>query len=457
MGAKTVFTCQNCGTQFAKWAGKCTECGDWNSLVEETLSIPSGKAARRSPTRLAMAELSCPAKDFPRIRTGISELDRVCGGGLVPGAAILIGGDPGIGKSTILLQALAHMASNGYRCAYFSGEESVNQIRLRARRLGISEAPVQIAATTDALAVANEIISVDGPQIVVVDSIQTLGVANLESAPGTVSQVRAVAAEIGASAKARNAVVLFVGHVTKDNALAGPMALAHQVDAVITFHGDGHHQYRILRAEKNRFGAANEIGVFEMTDAGLVPVANPAGVFISDRQTDIAGSAVTVAIEGTRPLLVEVQALVNPSAFAAPQRAAIGFDRGRLSMILAVLEARCGMAIGTNDIYVNVAGGFKIQEPAADLAVAAAIVSSVSSLPLPADAVFFGEIGLGGEIRPVSQADLRFREAVKLGFPKAYAPCRRKSDVPSGINLMSQNQLVSLVRQFPGVEDSKAA
>ena len=429
--AESRFVCQSCGAVHSKWAGKCDECGAWNTLVEEASrnSAPKGLGGGKGGRPLAFVGLQGDAQATARRASAIAEFDRVCGGGLVPGSALLIGGDPGIGKSTLILQAMAALAAgkSGQRlnCAYVSGEESLDQVRLRARRLGVADAPVQLAAATSIRDIAASLDRPDTPQIVAIDSIQTMYLDNLDSAPGTVSQVRASAQELIRLAKTRGFTLLLVGHVTKEGMIAGPRVLEHMVDTVLYFEGERGHQFRILRAVKNRYGPTDEIGVFEMTDAGLAEVPNPSALFLGDRQREVAGSAVFAGIEGTRPMLVEIQALVAPSALGTPRRAVVGWDGNRLAMVLAVLEARCGIAIGANDIYLNVAGGLRIAEPAADLAVAAALVSALAHEPVPADMVVFGEIGLSGEVRPVSQAEARLKEAEKLGFASALMPPRR--------------------------------
>jgi DNA repair protein RadA/Sms len=425
---QTRYVCQSCGAVHTKWNGKCDACGAWNTLAEEAVRT-APKALGGSRGKLTFVALDGAHEQAPRRLTGVNEFDRVCGGGLVPGSALLVGGDPGIGKSTLLLQAAAALAQGkaGQKldCAYISGEESLDQVRMRAERLGIRGAPVQLAAATSIRDIAGALDRADAPHFVVVDSIQTMYLDQLDSAPGTVGQVRASAQELIRLAKARGFTVMLVGHVTKDGLIAGPRVLEHMVDTVLYFEGERGHQFRILRAVKNRFGPTDEIGVFEMTDAGLAEVPNPSALFLGDRQTPVAGAAVFAGVEGTRPMLVEIQALVAPSAYGTPRRAVVGWDGGRLAMVLAVLEARCGVEFGARDIYLNVAGGLRIAEPAADLAVAAALVSALTFEPVPADSVVFGEIGLSGEVRPVGQSDARLKEAAKLGFVSALVPPRR--------------------------------
>src|SRR5690349_2049160 len=373
----------------------------------------------------------------PRLLTGIAEFDRVCGGGLVPGSTILVGGDPGIGKSTILLQAAAALAAGGATAAYITGEEAIDQVRLRAERLAVAASPVRLAAAASVRDIVAALDEADAPGLVVVDSIQTMYLDTLDSAPGTVSQVRGAAQELIGLAKRRGMTVVLVGHVTKEGLIAGPRVLEHMVDTVLYFEGERGHQFRILRAVKNRFGATDEIGVFEMGDRGLAEVPNPSSLFLADRAvadpeadpdnpeeaaSRMAGAAVFAGIEGTRPVLVEVQALVAPSPFGTPRRAVVGWDANRLAMLTAVLDARCGLSVGPNDIYLNIAGGLRIAEPAADLAVAAALISALTEIPVPHDIVVFGEIALSGRVRPVAHADIRLKEAAKLGFAEAWVP-----------------------------------
>jgi DNA repair protein RadA/Sms len=448
--ATTLYVCQSCGASHPKWAGKCDACGAWNSLVEEAAAAPTGgRQATRRGRSVAFVELDGKADSAPRRLIGIGELDRVIGGGLVAGSAILIGGDPGIGKSTLLIQALAKLASGGARVAYISGEESIDQVRLRARRLGIAAAPVELATATS---VADIVPALDGGRadVVVIDSIQTMYVDQLDSAPGTVAQVRASAQELIRLAKRRGFALLLVGHVTKEGTIAGPRVLEHMVDTVLYFEGDRGHQFRILRAVKNRFGPSDEIGVFEMTDAGLMEVPNPSALFLAERRGDVSGAAVFAGMEGTRPVLVEIQALVAPSALGTPRRAVVGWDTARLSMVLAVLDARCGLTLGGSDVYLNVAGGLRINEPAADLAVAAALISSLNQTPVPSNMVVFGEVGLAGEIRQVGQADARLKEALRLGFGQALVPARRKrrgepAARTEGLSVQEIDRLVDLV------------
>ncbi len=457
------FVCQSCGTAHVRWSGRCEACGEWNSIVEETGrdSLPGGlgRGQRKAGRPIELLGLEGSEAPLPRRRSGILEFDRVCGGGLVPGSAILVGGDPGIGKSTLLLQVADALtgpeADAGLACAYFSGEEAVDQIRLRAERLGLAGSRVQLAAATSVRDVLATLDSAQAPQVAIIDSIQTMYVDSLDSAPGTVSQVRASAQELIRLAKQRGFALLLVGHVTKDGVIAGPKVLEHMVDAVLTFEGERSHQFRLLRATKNRFGPTDEIGVFEMTDRGLQEVANPSALFLAERNTNISGAAVFAGLEGTRPVLVEIEALVSPSPLATPRRAVVGWDSGRLSMVLAVLEARCGLTLAGKDVYLNVAGGLRISEPAADLAVAAALVSSARDRALPEGCVVFGEIGLSGEVRPVSQAEARLKEASKLGFTTALLPRRRRKEKPdaSGIALEEIRHLADLFDFFAKMPD----
>jgi DNA repair protein RadA/Sms len=395
-------------------------------MVEEAASAPLGTQAtaprRKGRTAgLELVDLGSESPNPPRLCTGIDELDRVCGGGLVPGSAILVGGDPGIGKSTLLLQAMAKLANDSARVIYVSGEEAIDQVRRRAKRLGLAESPIALAAETSLNSILDGLKS-EKPDVVVIDSIQTLWSDQLTAAPGTVAQVRACAQELVRFAKKRNCTVLLVGHVTKDGQIAGPRVVEHMVDAVLYFEGERSHQFRILRAVKNRFGPTDEIGVFEMGDTGLRPISNPSALFLDGRGDAASGSVVFAGMEGTRPLLCEIQALVAPAAFGTPRRAVVGWDGGRMAMVLAVLESRCGIDLSKRDIFLNVAGGLKINEPAADLAVAAAIVSSALDVPLPSKGVVYGEISLSGDVRPVGRSESRLKEAAKLGFDQAIAP-----------------------------------
>ena len=456
--AQSRYVCQECGTVVGKWAGRCEACGSWNSIVEEAAEAGpagGGRPLGRGGRAVSFVGLAGESAPLERRISGIAEFDRVSGGGLVPGSTVLVAGDPGIGKSTLLLQALAALAQNSsgaLPCAYVSGEESVDQVRLRAARLGLTEAPVELAAATSLRDILAGLEKLRGAGVVVIDSIQTMFVDTLESAPGTVAQVRASAQALIRLAKARGFTLLLVGHVTKEGLIAGPKVLEHMVDCVLTFEGERGHQFRILRAVKNRFGATNEIGVFEMTDGGLVEVPNPSALFLAERGDAVSGAAVFAGMEGSRPLLGEIQALVSPSPQANPRRAVVGWDAGRLAMILAVLEARCGLVIAGQEVYLNVAGGLRIAEPAADLAVAAALVSAMRGTPVQEDCVIFGEIGLSGEIRTVGQSEARLKEAKKLGFQHAIVPRRRRAagtrDRLDGLALREIGQLSDLVAEI---------
>jgi DNA repair protein RadA/Sms len=417
------FICQNCGAAASRWQGKCEACGEWNTLVQEGAERPAGPGRKLSKGRLfALEPLTGEAHEAPRLPCRVAEFDRVTGGGFVRGSVLLMAGDPGIGKSTLLLQAAAALARAGHRAVYISGEEAIAQVRLRAERLSLGRAAVELAAETAVEDIIATLSDGKTPRLIVIDSIQTMWTDLVESAPGTVTQVRASAQALIRFAKRSGAAVILVGHVTKDGQIAGPRVVEHMVDAVLSFEGEGSHKFRILRAVKNRFGPTDEIGVFEMTGSGLREVANPSGLFLSERDLGSPGTAVFAGIEGTRPLLVEIQALVAPTSLGTPRRAVVGWDPSRLSMVLAVLEAHCGVRLGGHDVYLNVAGGLRIQEPAADLAAAAALVSSLANAPLPADAVYFGEVSLSGAIRPVAQAPARLKEAAKLGFTRAIIP-----------------------------------
>ena len=423
--ARTNYVCQSCGAVAQRWQGRCEACEAWNSMAEEAPS--SGIAARavRGAGKgrvFALEGLHGAHREAPRILSGIGELDRVTGGGFVPGSVILIGGEPGIGKSTLLIQACARMASAGRRVVYISGEEAVAQVRMRATRLGLAESPVELAAETSVEDIVATLQTGERPALVVIDSIQTMWTDAAEASPGTVTQVRTSAQALIRYAKTTGACVIMVGHVTKDGQIAGPRVVEHMVDAVVSFEGDGGRQFRILRAVKNRFGPTDEIGVFEMTGAGLSEVTNPSALFLAGRDGAAPGAAVFAGMEGTRPVLVEIQALVAPTSLGTPRRAVVGWDPARLSMLLAVLEAHGGLKLGQHDVYLNVAGGLRIDEPAADLAAAAALVSSLTGAVLPGDSVFFGEVALSGAIRPVAHGGQRLKEAAKLGFVAAVAP-----------------------------------
>jgi DNA repair protein RadA/Sms len=424
---KKRYVCQACGSVASRWAGQCADCSEWNSLVEEAGGVVTPFAAkhdlRTGGRAVQLVGLDADIALPPRMPTGIAEFDRAIGGGLVAGSATLIGGDPGIGKSTLLLQAAALMAGAGREVVYVSGEEAADQVRLRARRLGHGSAPLKLAAATSVRDILTTLGDGPPPALVVIDSIQTMHSDLIEGAAGTVSQVRASAGELIRFAKDTGAAVVLVGHVTKDGAIAGPRVLEHMVDTVLSFEGERSHQYRILRAAKNRFGGTDEIGVFAMAEGGLEQVANPSALFLTDRGEAVSGSTVFPALEGTRPVLVEIQALVvRLASGATPRRAVVGWDSGRLAMILAVLEARCGMSFSTCEVYLNVAGGYRLSDPAADLAVAAALISALSERPVPVDTIAFGEVSLSGELRPVSHGALRLKEASKLGFERALVP-----------------------------------
>jgi len=446
--AKSQFICQSCGAASSRWQGRCDACGEWNSIVEELVEGGVGagpKSASANGRPVELVPLSGETESAARIVTGLAELDRVTGGGFVMGSAVLVGGDPGIGKSTLLLQAAAALADSGKRVVYVSGEEAVAQVRLRAQRLGLGGANVQLASETSVETILATLQQGPAPHLVIIDSIQTLWTERVDSAPGTVTQVRTSAQALTRFAKRSGAAVVLVGHVTKDGQIAGPRVVEHMVDAVLYFEGDASHTFRILRGVKNRYGATDEIGVFEMTTLGLQEVANPSALFLDQRDEGAAGSAVFAGMEGTRPVLVEIQALVSPSPLGTPRRAVVGWDAARLSMILAVLETRCGVRIGANDIYLNVAGGLKVNEPAADLAVAAALISSLTGAVLPATSVYFGEISLAGGVRPVVHASLRLREAQKLGFASAATGRLGAGDKANGLEVSEFTSLAELV------------
>ncbi|UTW57530.1 DNA repair protein RadA [Kordiimonas sp. SCSIO 12603] len=443
------YVCGSCGAAYRKWQGKCDECNEWNTIEEEKAAVsgaPKGLSGKKG-SHVNLVSLDEPIEEAPRLLTGISELDRALGGGLVPGSAILIGGDPGIGKSTLLLQAMGELANKGEDCIYISGEEATAQVQMRANRLGLKGAPLKLGCETSLRDILTTLDEGKPPKVVVIDSIQTLFADHVESAPGTVSQVRVCAHELISFAKRRGTVVLIVGHVTKDGQIAGPRVLEHMVDTVLYFEGDRGHQFRILRAVKNRFGGTDEIGVFEMTGGGLNVVTNPSALFLADHNSREPGSAVFAGIEGSRPVLVEIQALVARSSAANPRRAVVGWDSGRLAMVLAVLDARAGLGLAGCDVYLNVAGGLKVTEPAADAAVAAALISSLSQVALPEETVVFGEIALSGDIRAVSQTEARLKESAKLGFSRAMLPSSKKADADA-IQQQGMARVGDLVAHF---------
>jgi DNA repair protein RadA/Sms len=448
------FACSACGSVFPKWAGRCEACGAWNTLAEQTAipALPGGikSTGNARGKKIEFVGLSGITPPPPRIPTTIAEFDRVLGGGLVPASVVLVGGDPGIGKSTLLLQAGAALGRSGSQVIYISGEESVDQIRMRAARLGLSDAPMHLAATTQLGDILASLTQLPDAALVVIDSIQTMWTESVDSAPGSVTQVRAAAFELIRAAKSQGFALMLVGHVTKEGNLAGPRVLEHMVDVVLHFEGDRGHQFRILRGVKNRFGATDEIGVFEMTGGGLAQVLNPSALFLAERRGNVSGSAVFAGLEGSRPVLVEIQVLLAPNPGGSPRRSVIGWDSGRLSMLLAVLESRCGLKLAMNDVYLNVAGGLRVTEPAADMAVAAALISAASDVPTDPSMVFFGEIGLSGELRQVAQAELRLKEAAKLGFAQAAAPKRvaggaARIAIPSSLKLLEIGHLTDLV------------
>ncbi|MFH1481711.1 MAG: DNA repair protein RadA [Pseudomonadota bacterium] len=440
-----IFVCQNCGYQSPKWLGRCPDCGKWNSLVEE-VSESEGRSGRGSVMGLPQPINAISLGPEFRFKTGIDEFDRTLGGGLVPGSLVLIGGDPGIGKSTIILQVAGQLSSKGLKSLYLSGEESPQQIKLRSDRLSIESENLYVVTGTCMEEIFERINEVK-PDLLIVDSIQTIYTGSLSSAPGSVGQIREVAARFLNWAKEQGTPTFLIGHVTKDGAIAGPKVLEHLVDTVLYFEGDRSHSYRILRAVKNRFGSTNEIGVFEMKDAGLQEVGNPSKIFLEERPEGASGSVVVPCIEGTRPLLVEIQALVGPSPLGMPRRTAIGVDHNRISLLVAVLSKRMGIEMGDQDIYVNVAGGLKVEEPAADLAIVSALVSSFLDRPVERDMVVFGEVGLAGEIRGVSQPESRIHEAKKLGFSRCLLSKSNQENCPPlpGMALIGLDSVRNLI------------
>ena len=452
MAKDLTFSCNECGAAFGKWSGRCDGCGAWNSITEDKALASGPKGKTLGGTRgktIPLTDLDTQEAEPPRTMVGVGELDRVLGGGLVKASALLVGGDPGIGKSTLLLQAAARFARNGLKVIYISGEESNAQVQMRARRLGLEKSPVQLASETNLRDILTTL-ETEKPDLAIIDSIQTMWADNVDSAPGSVSQVRSSAHELTTFAKRNGMAVIMVGHVTKEGAIAGPRVVEHMVDTVLYFEGERGHQFRILRSVKNRFGPADEIGVFEMTGKGLAEVKNPSALFLSERGTPAPGSVVFAGFEGTRPMLCEIQALVAPSPHSQPRRSVVGWDGGRLAMILAVLESRCGVPFTGLDVYLNVAGGLRITEPGADLAIAAALVSAREDAALPAEAVVFGEISLSGALRPVVQTENRLKEAQKLGFTTAIIPQQAKQPAVTGLALRVADDLAGFVEEVFG-------
>ena len=452
MAKDLSFSCSECGASHSKWSGRCDACGAWNSITEDK-PLSTGPKSKSLGTKrgrdIPLTDLATSEAPPPRTQAGVAELDRVLGGGLVAASAILVGGDPGIGKSTLLLQAAARFARNGLKVVYITGEESTNQVQMRAQRLGLAHSPVKLAAETNLRDILTTLES-QKPDLVIIDSIQTMWSDTVDSAPGSVSQVRTAAHELTSFAKTRGIAVILVGHVTKEGAIAGPRVVEHMVDCVLYFEGERGHQFRILRAVKNRFGPADEIGVFEMTGKGLAEVKNPSALFLSER-APAPGSVVFAGIEGTRPLLCEIQALVAPAPPGTARRSVVGWDSARLNMILAVLDSRCGISFAGLDVYLNVAGGLRISEPAADLAVAAALVSAREDATLPETCVILGEISLSGALRPVAQMENRLKEAQKLGFTQAIMPPLAKRAGDPGLQTRELRDLATFVSDVFGL------
>lgn len=444
---KSVFICQNCGAQSPKWVGRCSSCGEWNSFVEEVITKNDKKRAsvRTESTNdtiakpLALTEIE--TENLPRISTNNSELDRVLGGGIVPGSLVLIGGEPGIGKSTLMLQIAVSLP--GKKVLYISGEESPQQIKMRAQRMGKETADTFLLAETSLDTIFKHIKNV-APDILIVDSIQTLHTSLIESAPGSVSQVRECTAELLRFAKESNIPVFLIGHINKEGHIAGPKILEHMVDSVLQFEGDRNHIYRLLRSVKNRFGSTNELGIYEMEGSGLREVRNPSEIFIGNRDQSLSGTAIAATMEGLRPMMIETQALVSTAAYGTPQRSATGFDLRRLSMLLAVLEKRCGFKLATKDVFLNIAGGIKVDDPAIDLALVCSVLSSNADMPISANFCFAAEVGLSGEIRPVTRCDQRISEAEKLGFEKIYISSYNKK----GIDQKDYDIEIKMVKQI---------
>ncbi|HEV7692624.1 MAG TPA: DNA repair protein RadA [Hyphomonadaceae bacterium] len=450
--SNTAYVCQSCGAAHAKWSGRCEACGAWNTLVEETVSSPPGglgapEGGKKTRTgNVDFSPLNSAEPPPPRLSTGIAELDRVFGGGVARSSAVLVGGDPGIGKSTLLLQAAASMAKAGVKSVYISGEEAIAQIQGRARRLGVEQSPVDLAAETDLRSILKAL-KQSSPELVIIDSVQTLWSDSLEAAPGSVAQVRACAQELTRFAKKTGAVVVLVGHVTKDGQIAGPRVLEHMVDSVFYFEGERGHQFRILRSVKNRFGPTDEIGVFEMGEQGLTAARDPSALFLAGAEAEASGRAVFAAMEGSRPVLAEVQALAGPEVAGSPRRSIVGWEGSRLAMLLAVFDARCGLRFGSRDVYLSVTGGYRITEPAGDLAAAAALASSLLDRPVPSGSVFFGEVALSGAIRPVGRIEPRLREAARLGFTRAWAPPGAPETI-DGMQVRAISRLSELVDEL---------
>ncbi|MEG9861412.1 MAG: DNA repair protein RadA [Parvularculales bacterium] len=455
MARSAFYICQSCGTVSPRWKGQCDACNTWNSLTEEVPQEPGAvkKATKSISTRapaIELGSLSGVGDPPPRLASGLGEFDRVCGGGIVPGSVLLVGGDPGIGKSTLLLQVLAHLASNNIPSVYISGEESVEQIRLRAHRLDLIHNPLPIAAETSLAAILATLESMDSGGVVVIDSIQTMWRDDIDATPGAITQLRASAQSLIRFARRHNTAVVLIGHVTKDGQIAGPRVIEHMVDSVLYFEGERSHQFRILRAVKNRYGPTDEIGVFEMSHTGLQEVQEPSALFLDDHENRVTGSAVLASIEGTRPVLVDIQALAAHGAGGgAPRRAVVGCDAGRLAMVLAVLDTRCGLKLNGHDIYLNVAGGLRVTEPAADFAMAAALISSAIAVSLPPHCALFGEISLSGALRPPAHCDIRLKEAQKLGFHHIFMPQQRgKISTPEGITIETFASLPDFFSHF---------
>jgi DNA repair protein RadA/Sms len=451
---RTVFVCQACGFESSKWLGRCPDCGEWNSLVEERQEVAAAGRARQATLGLESFARPKPydlvdGAETDRIPSGIGEFDRVLGGGIVPGSLVLIGGEPGVGKSTLLLQVAHLLGRTGGAVLYVSGEESERQIKLRGERLGIAGGGLFLLGETSLERILEEVESLK-PAALVIDSVQTIFSSRFPSAPGSISQVREVATQLLFVSKGRGITTFLIGHVTKDGSLAGPKSLEHIVDTVLYFEGEKHQHHRIVRAVKNRFGAVSEMGVFEMTGGGLVPVPNPSALFLAERIEGSPGSAVVATLEGSRPMLVEVQALVSPTSFGTPRRMSIGIDSNRTSLLLAVLEKRVGLELLGDDVFVSVVGGLEVAEPAADLGVAAAVASSLRNRPLPERTAVFGEVGLAGEVRGCGQAALRVREAAQMGFRRCVLPSRNVTDGFEGIELVGVASLEEALERLLG-------
>ena len=446
--SKKQFICQSCGNIYSRWIGKCEQCNQWNTIAEENNSKPSGVLSKSKGKRINFEKLNDVNYEYSRIKTNINELDRVLGGGFVSGSVTLIGGDPGIGKSTLLLQLVGKLSDQKEKCIYVSGEESLSQIKMRADRLGVNNNDIEFASITNASDIAITINSEKERCVLVIDSIQTMYLPQLDSSPGTVSQVRASAHELILAAKKTNTILILIGHLTKDGAIAGPKVLEHMVDTVLQFEGDRNHLYRILRVKKNRFGSTNEIGIYEMITEGLKEIINPSEILIGNSDQKLSGTAICASVEGSRPFLIEVQALVSTAVYGTPQRSTMGINTKRLNMLLAVLEKRAGFHLASKDIFLNITGGLKVEDTGTDLAIIVAILSSNNNIKVPEDYCFAAEVGLSGEVRPVNRVDQRVKEAEKLGFSKIFISKYCDSVITKKIKVINLSSIEDLINKI---------